>query len=57
MSTYKPDDKDQVHEFAEATPAPASLAADSVVVAGASGPSPTAAAVCAPMAPLPTCSS
>jgi hypothetical protein len=36
MPPYKPEEKDQFHEFAEATPAPASVAAGSAAVAGAS---------------------
>jgi hypothetical protein len=60
MPPYKPEEKDQFHEFAEAPPPPASVAAGSAAVAGSSigRASPTAAAaVCAPMTPLLTSSS
>jgi hypothetical protein len=36
MPPYKPEEKDQLHEFAEAPPPPASVAAGSAAVAGAS---------------------
>jgi hypothetical protein len=36
MPLYKPEEKDQLHEFAEAPPPPPSVAAGSAAVAGSS---------------------